>query len=189
MVTRKEGRNPNQSVNFNPLWFVLTLLAIGCLMAYIRDVISNDPVLTKEQRIQADRSNYAKAVKYHRDGEWGNALKHLYNISSDYSGYKEVKRLIAIDQHNKRVMDEALSMLIRKRCAESVETDFLDIGIDTKVRVSGSKYTTITIKTWWTSRVFVYNFQKTKMYDKLVELGFKRIVFEDTDGSTWTLTQ
>jgi hypothetical protein len=187
MVTRKEGRNPNQSVNYTPLGVVMTLLAIGCLIGYFTYLTSKAPVLTKEQRIQADRSNYAKAVKYHRDGEFGNALKHLYNISPEYSGYKEVKRLIAINQHNKRVLDEALSSLIRKRCAESVETDFLDIGIDTKVRVSGSKYTTITIKTWWTSRVFVYNFQKTKMYDKLVELGFKQIVFEDTDGSTWTL--
>lgn len=171
------------------------LIAFGFITSAITEIVRvNTPPQTPEERIRADKANYAKAVKVFRDKNHviGSALPYLYNISKQYSGYSEVKRMIAIEQHNKRVVDEALNRLIRKRSSDGFERAFLDDYTDATVTVTGEKYDRINIRTARTSRVFVYHFQDSKIYREICELGFKRITFTDpyTDETySWNIDE
>lgn len=129
----------------------------------------------KQDKINADRSNYAQAVKYHKAHDFDNALKYLYNISENYSGYFEVKKLIAINQYNKRKIESAIKMAIRKIYAEKLEQAFLDQGADTNVTVYGSNYDRIRIKYILSSRVFANEFGKSTLCSQIGEMGFKHI--------------
>lgn len=141
----------------------------------------------KQDKINADRSNYAKAVKYHKSHDFDNALKYLYNISNSYSGYSEVKKLIAINQYNKRKIESAIKMALRKLYAEKLEQAFLDQGADTNVTVYGSNYDRIKIKYILSSRVFANQFGQSTLCTQIGEMGFKHIeIYGGLDDMRWT---
>lgn len=141
----------------------------------------------KQDKINADRSNYAKAVKYHKSHDFDNALKYLYNISNSYSGYSEVKKLIAINQYNKRKIESAIKMALRKLYAEKLEQAFLDQGADTNVTVYGSNYDRIKIKYILSSRVFANQFGQSTLCSQIGEMGFKHIeIYGGLDDMRWT---
>jgi hypothetical protein len=141
----------------------------------------------KQDKINADRSNYAQAVKYHKAHNFDNALSHLYIISKDYPGYSEVKKLIAINQYNKRKIESAIKMAIRKIYAEKLEQAFLDQGADTNVTVYGSNYDRIKIKYILSSRVFANQFGQSTLCTQIGEMGFKHIeIYGGLDDMRWT---
>ena len=140
-----------------------------------------------QDQITADRSNYAQAVKYHKQHNFDGALKHLYNISKNYKGYSEVKKLIAINQYNKRKIESAIKMALRKIYAEKLEQAFLDQGADTNVTVYGSNYDKIRIKYILSSRVFANEFSKSTLCSQIGEMGFKHIeIYGGLDDMRWT---
>ena len=141
----------------------------------------------KQDKINADRSNYAQAVKYHKAHDFDNALKYLYNISSSYSGYSEVKKLIAINQYNKRKIESIFKMALRKLYAKKLEQAFLDQGADTNVTVYGSNYDRIKIKYILSSRVFANQFGQSTLCTQIGEMGFKHIeIYGGLDDMRWT---
>lgn len=143
----------------------------------------------KQDKIQADRSNYAKAVKYHNAHDFDNTLKYLYNISKSYSGYSEVKKLIAINQYNKRKIESALKSVLRELYAKNLEQAFLDQGADTDVTVYGSNYDRIRIKYILSSRVFANEFGKSTLCSQIGEMGFKYIeIYGGLDNMRWRWT-
>ena len=141
----------------------------------------------RDEQIKADRSNYAKAVKYHKAHDFDNTLKYLYNISKSYSGYSEVKKLIAINQSNKRKIDYAVKMVAREIYANRLEQAFLDQGADTDVTVYGSNYDRVRIKYILSSRVFANEFGKSTLCSQIGEMGFKHIeIYGGLDNMRWT---
>ena len=148
-----------------------------------------DKIQAEQDQIKADRSNYAKAVKYHKAHDFDNTLKYLYNISKSYSGYSEVKKLIAINQSNKRKIDYAVKMVAREIYANRLEQAFLDQGADTDVTVYGSKYDRIKIKYILSSRVFANEFGKSTLCSQIGEMGFKYIeIYGGLDNMRWRWT-
>jgi hypothetical protein len=144
---------------------------------------------TEQDQIKADRSNYAKAVKYHKAHDFDNTLKYLYNISKSYSGYSEVKKLIAINQYNKRKIESALKSVLRELYAKKLEQAFLDQGADTDVTVYGSNYDRIRIKYILSSRVFANEFGKSTLCSQIGEMGFKYIeIYGGLDNMRWRWT-
>jgi hypothetical protein len=148
-----------------------------------------DKIQAEKDQIKADRSNYAKAVIYHKAHDFDNTLKYLYNISKSYSGYSEVKKLIAINQYNKRKIESALKSVLRELYAKKLEQAFLDQGADTDVTVYGSNYDRIKIKYILSSRVFANEFDKSTLCSQIGEMGFKYIeIYGGLDNMRWRWT-
>lgn len=116
-------------------------------------------------------------------------MKYLYNISKSYSGYSEVKKLIAINQYNKRKIESALKSVLRELYAKKLEQAFLDQGADTDVTVYGSNYDRIRIKYILSSRVFANEFGKSTLCSQIGEMGFKYIeIYGGLDNMRWRWT-
>jgi citrate lyase gamma subunit len=165
------------------------------LVATCSSVISNNNSATsveskpktKDEQLKADRSNYAKAVKFHKARDFDNALKYLYAISDKYSGYAEVKRLIRINKSNKSKIESAVKKAVRKVYGEQLEQALLDQRMDTTVTVYGENYDKIKIKYILSSRVFANEFSKTELYSQIRDNGFRRIeIYGGLDDTTWS---
>ena len=170
-------------------WIVMGLIAT------CSSVISNNKSApsveskpkTKDEQIKADRSNYAKAVKFHKARDFDNALKHLYAISNSYSGFAEVKRLIKINKSNKSKMEAAVKSAVRRVYAEQLEQALLDQRMDTTVTVFGANYDKIKIKYILSSRIFANDFGKSELCSQIREMGFKRLeIYGGLDDKVWT---
>jgi hypothetical protein len=171
-------------------WIVMGLVAT-CSSVISNNNASNSvesKPKSKEEQIKADRSNYAQAVKFHKAHDFDSALTYLYNISKSYSGYSEVKRLISINQSNKRKIESAVKMAVRKVYAEKLEEAFLDQRLDTTVTVYGPSYQNIKIKYILSSRVFANEFRKSSLCSQIQDMGFKRIeIYGGLDDKIWSL--
>lgn len=140
-----------------------------------------------DEQMKADRANYAQALKYHKTNDFNTTLKYLYNISKQYSGYSEVKKLIAINQSKKRSAEQISKMIARGIYAKRLEQAFLDQGADTNVTVYGSNYDKIKIKYILSSRVFANEFGKSTLYSQIKAMGFKHIeIYGGLDDMIWT---
>lgn len=98
---------------------------------------------------------------------------------------EEVARQAKAKAEADKKRDAMASAIARKLMAERLETDYLDKGMDIRVRVSGKNNEILTMKYVLFNRVWAHKFAQGDSLEVLRNAGFKRVSLEDGYNFGW----
>jgi hypothetical protein len=131
--------------------------------------------------------------------KWGridDAKKHLAAINSNAQEYNEAQKLLKeVNRRNaeikkaSEIIARKVSIKLREELSKRMEENLLKKGMDAEVYVSGLDKTTMRIKYVLFSRPFIYKLvNEGELLDNLEKSGFKKVIFDNKFGQTWTYT-